>query len=165
MWSNPKAFEESDLFSLKYVGVQYNQSLVTFKIGETRTEEQIINLTLVRNLDNAFAKLQKKNDVFKPAVPVATSDPITAKIGMKESIEGGDNFQVLEMIWDDKAGKTTWKKVGTCKVDKKAPIWDNRYNAGDEVEVQKDKKGNLIIATTFKGPKNLEPGMLLKQIK
>ena len=165
MWSNPKAFIESDLFRLKFVGVQYNQSLVTFKLGETRTEEQIIDLTLVRNLDNAFAKLQKKNDVFKPAVPVATSDPITAKIGMKESIEGGDNFQVLEMIWDDKAGKTTWKKVGTCKVDKKAPIWDNRYTAGDEVEVQKDKKGNPITATTFKGSKNIQPGMLLKQIK
>ena len=160
-----EAFNMEGLFSLSFVNVQYNQSLVTFKIGETRTEEQIIDLTLVRNLDNAFAKLQKKNDVFKPMIPVATSSPITAKIGMKEGIEGGDNFEVLEMIWDDKAGETTWKKVGKVSVDKKASIWDNRYNAGDEVEVQKDKKGNLIIATTFKGPKNLQPGMLLKQIK
>ena len=81
MWKNPSAFNETDIFKLEFVGVQYNQSLVTFKIGETRTQEQIVDLALVRNIDKAFAKLQKKNDVFKPAITVSSSGPIMAKIG------------------------------------------------------------------------------------
>ena len=165
LWSNPSAFDKADIFNLEFVGVQYNQSLVTFKIGETRTQEQIIDLALVRNVDKAFAKLQKKNDVFKPAIPVSSTGPIMSKIGLKEGISPGDKFEVLEMMWNEKEGKTTWKTVGKCSVDKKTPIWDNRYNAGDESEPQKDKEGNLVNATTFKGSKKIQVGMLLKQLK
>jgi len=164
LWSNPSAFDKSDLFSLEFVGDQYNQSLVTFKIGEKRTQEQIIDLALVRNVDNAFAKLQKKNDVFKPKVPVLTSNPITAQIGMKEGLNGGESFDVLEMTLNPKTGLTEYKKVGSAKADKKI-IWDNRYNAGEQVEPVLDKDGNPITATPFKGGKSIQPGMLLKQVK
>lgn len=165
LWSNPSAFDKSDLFSLEFVGVQYNQSLVTFKIGETRTQEQLIDLALVRNVDNAFAKLQKQNEVFKPKMPIISTEPIIAQIGLKESIDAKTQFEVLEMVWDNKAGKTTWKSIGKCAVDKKAPIWDNRYNAGEETEPQKDSEGNTIIGTTLKGSKKIQPGMLIKIVK
>ncbi len=165
IWDNADAYDKTDIFSLDFVGVQYNQSLVTFKIGETRTQEQIIDLALVRNVDKAFAKLQKKNEVFRPAIPVTSTDPLMAKIGLKEGVSKGDKFEVLEMIWDEKAGKTTWKKVGKCAIDKKAPIWDNRYSAGEVGEPQTDKEGNPVNATTFKGSKKIQVGMLLKQLK
>jgi len=164
LWSNPSAFENSDLFSLEFVGTQYNQSLVTFKLGETRTQEQIIDLALVRNIDNAFAELQKDNDVFKPKVPVLTADPITAQIGMKEGLKGGETFDVLEMTLNQKTGFTEYKKVGSVTADKKI-IWDNRYNAGEKVEQILDKDGNPISATLFKGGKSIQPGMMLKQVK
>jgi len=164
LWGNSEAFEKTDIFNLEFVGVQYNQSLVTFKIGETRSQEQIIDLALVRNVDNAFSKLQKQNDVFKPAIPVSSSDPIMAQIGLKEGIAAGDKFEVLEMMWDEKAGKTTWTTVGKCAVNKKTPIWDNRYNAGEDTEPQKDEEGNLIGSTAFKGSKKIQVGMLLKQL-
>ena len=165
IWGNSEAFDKTGIFNLELVGAQKNRSLVTFKIGETRTQEQIIDLALVRNTDNAFAKLQKKNDVFKPAIPVSSANPIMAKIGLKEGISPGDKFEVLEMMWDEKEGKTTWKNVGSCAVDKKAPIWDNRYSAGEESEQQKDKEGNSVNSTTFKGSKKIQVGMLLKQLK
>jgi hypothetical protein len=161
MWTDNKAFQETDIFKMEFVGVQYNQSLVTFKLGEQRTQDQIIDLALVRNLDNAFAKLQKKNDVFKPLVPVLTSKPITAQIGMKEGLEGGEVFDVLELRMKD--GKTVYTKVGTVKADKKI-VWDNRYNAGESPTPQNDKNGNPITATVFKGGK-AEVGMLLKLVK
>jgi len=164
IWSNPSAFDKSDLFSLEFVGVQYNQSLVTFKIGETRTQEQLIDLALVRNVDNAFAELQKDNDVFKSKVPVLTVNPITAQIGMKEGLKGGESFDVLEMTLNPKTGLTEYKKVGSATADKKI-IWDNRYNAGEKVEQMLDKEGNPITATPFKGGKSIQPGMLLKQVK
>jgi hypothetical protein len=164
-WDNSELYANTDLFTLNFVGVQYNQSLVTFKIGEARTQEQIIDLALVRNVDNTFAKLQKQNEVFMPKVPVSSTNPIMAKIGMKEGLSGGEKFDVLEMVWDEKEGRTAWKSVGSCSVDKKAPIWDNRYNAGEDVEPQKDTEGNLVTGTTFKGSKKIQPGMLLKQKK
>lgn len=165
LWSNPAEFDKSDLFSLEFVGVQYNQSLVTFKIGETRTQEQIINLALVRNIDNAFAKLQKENDVFKPKVPVVSIDPIIAQIGMKEGLSGGEKFEVLEMTQNPETGLTEYKKIGTATADKKL-IWDNRYNAGEKPEKEQlDKNGQPIKGTIFKGKKSVQPGMLLKQIK
>ncbi len=164
LWSKPSSFDKSDLFSLEFVGVQYNQSLVTFKLGETRTQEQIIDLALVRNVENAFAELQKDNDVFKPKVPILSVDPITAQIGMKEGLKGGEKFDVLEMTQDPKTGLTEYIKVGSVTADKKL-IWDNRYNAGEKVEQVLDDKGNPINATTFKGGKSLQPGMLLKQVK
>jgi hypothetical protein len=164
LWSNPAAFDNCNLFSLEFVGVQYNQSLVTFKLGEKRTQEQVIDLALVRNVDNAFAELQKDNDVFKPKVPVLTIDPVTAQIGMKEGLTGGESFDVLEMTLNQKTGLTEYKKVGSATVDKKI-IWDNRYNAGEQAEQALDSNGNPITATPFKGSKNIQPGMLLKQVK
>lgn len=164
LWSSPSAFDKSDLFSLEFVGVQYNQSLVTFKVGEKRTQKQIIDLALVRNVDNAFAELQKDNDVFKPKVPVLTVNPITAQIGTKEGLTGGESFDVLEMTLNSKTGLTEYKKVGSATADKKI-IWDNRYNVGEQAEQVLDKDGNPIAATLFKGGKTIQPGMLLKQVK
>ena len=163
MWNDVEKLNSTDAFNLEFVGNQYNTSLVTFKIGEQRTEEQLIDIATVRNMDNAFAKLQNKNDVFKPMIPVSSSGPIMAKIGMKEGISAGDKFEVLEMIWDEKAGQTTWKSVGKCSVDKKAPIWDNRYNLGDGPATDVDE--NPVAATQFKGSKKIQVGMLLKQLK
>jgi hypothetical protein len=163
IWNTPSKLGTSDLFSLEFVNFQKNMSLVTFKLGETRSQEQIIDLALVRNVDNAFAKLQKENDVFKPKVPVLTTKPVTAQIGMKEGIEGGEKFEVLEFGVDDKTGLTVYKKVGTVKVDKKQ-VWDNRYNAGQKPEKEQlDKEGNPVSATLFKG--KVPFGALLKQVK
>jgi hypothetical protein len=163
IWNTPSKLGTSDLFSLEFVNFQKNMSLVTFKLGETRSQEQIIDLALVRNVDNAFAKLQKENDVFKPKVPVLTTKPVTAQIGMKEGIEGGEKFEVLEFGVDDKTGLTVYKKVGTVKVDKKQ-VWDNRYNAGQKPEKEQlDKDGNPVSATLFKG--KVPFGALLKQVK
>lgn len=165
LWNDPKAFNESNIFNLKFVGVQYNQSLVTFKLGEKRTQEQIIDLALVRNVDNAFLSLQKEYDVFKPKVPVVSVNPITAHIGLKESLKGGEKFEVFELTQNEKTGLTEYVKVGKVKVNKKF-IWDNRYNAGEKPEtIQLDNEGKPITATVFKGSKKIAPGMLLKQLK
>ena len=161
LFNDNKAFDASNLFQMNFVGVQYNMSLVTFKLGETRTQDQIIDLALVRNMDNAFAKLQKKNDVFKPLVRVATSTPITAQIGMKEGLEGGETFEVLQK--SEKDGRTVYNKIGTVKADKKV-VWDNRYNGGEPTTPLIGKDGNPISATTFKGGK-VQVGMLLKLVK
>ena len=164
LWSNPDAFDKSDLFSLEFVGVQYNQSLVTFSLTEKRTQEQLIDMGLVRNIDNAFAELQRENEVFKSKTPVMTADPVTAQIGMKEGLKGGEKFDVLEMTMNPKTGLTEYKKIGSATADKKV-IWDNRYTVGEGTAPVLDEKGNPITSTKFSGSSKIQPGMLLKQAK
>ncbi|MDR0691636.1 MAG: hypothetical protein LBF69_01200 [Prevotellaceae bacterium] len=163
LWDNPAAFDSSDIFKLELVGSQKNTSVILF--AGDKTKEQIIDKVEVRNIDNVFAELQKDHDVFKPKVPVLTVSPLTAKIGMKEGLKGGEKFEVLEITQDPNTGRTKYVSVGKTAVDKKL-VWDNRYNAGEAPEVEvKDKEGNPITATTFKEVKKAQPGMLLKQVK
>lgn len=157
-------FESTDLFDLEYVGTEKSSSLVTFslkKADKDRTEEQIIQKSTVRNVDAVFAKLQKKYEIFKPKVPLFTGDPITAKIGMKEGLEGGEKFEVLEQVQDPATGKVTYKKVGTISVEK-GKIWDNRFNLADELP---EEGKEVIDRTTFSGGSGYYPGMLIRQIK
>jgi hypothetical protein len=128
----------------------------------------MIDMALVRNIDNTFAKLQKEYDVFKPKVPILSLDPITADIGMKEGLSGGEKFEILELNVDPTTGVSEYKVLGTIKVDKKK-VWDNQYKLNDGKEVALDKDGNPIpelTATSFKGGgSKLYPGLLLKQVK
>lgn len=160
-------FDNSDLFQLKYVGSASSSSIVTFsfKKGEAkRTEDEIIAFSTVRNVDHVFSKLQKEYDVFMPKVPLYSGSPITAKIGMKEGLEGGEKFEVLEQRLNSKTGLTEYNKVGEIKVNRKL-IWDNRYNAGME-ENESKKSDENIDKTTFEGPDGkFFAGMLIKQIK
>ncbi len=153
-----EAFDNSNLFELEYIGSEKSSSLVTFSLKEKRTEEQIITLSTVRNVNSVFAKLQKKYDVFKPKVPLLTGFPITAKIGMKEGVEEGDKFEVLEQTQDPETGKTKYVRKGTIKVEKKL-LWDNRFNAFENSE-----ESSTLDCTTFSGAKDYYPGMLIRQI-
>lgn len=155
------AFDNSELFELEFIGDEKSSSLVTFSLKK-RTEEQIISLSTVRNVDAVYAKLQKKYDVFKPMVPLLTGNPITAKIGMKEGLEGGDKFEVLQIVIDPETGLRSYDKVGTINVDKKL-IWDNRFNLMEDAEDLSTESS--LDRTTFKGGKKFLPGMLIKQIK
>lgn len=157
-------FDKSELFQLELIGSENSTSLVTFSLSEKRTEDQVISLAVTRNVDNVYAKLQKKYDVFKTKVPLFTGNPLTAKIGMKEGLEGGEKFEVLEANMDPKTGIIEYKKKGTIKVDKNL-IWDNRYNAGlpttDETGAEIK---NPLNGTTFEGGSKFYPGMLIRQV-
>lgn len=155
------AFDNSDLFKLEFVGDESASGLVTFSLSQKRTEDQIIELSTRKIIDKVYAKLQKKYDVFKTRTPLHTGEPITAKIGMKEGLEGGEKFEVLEQNQDPKTGVVSYKRVGTIKVDKKL-IWDNTVEAGD---VTNAENVSSIDRTTFSGGKKFASGMLIKQIK
>ena len=155
------AFDNSDLFKLEFVGDESASGLVTFSLSEKRTEDQIIELSTRKIIDKVYAKLQKKYDVFKTKTPLYTGEPITAKIGKKEGLEGGEKFEVLEQNQDPKTGVVTYKSIGTIKVDKDL-VWDNTIEEGEIVDTENVAK---IDRTTFSGGKKFASGMLIKQLK
>jgi hypothetical protein len=147
-------------FKMEFVNDQVNTSIFLF--AEGKTIEQIIDKVLVRNIDNAFAKLQKENDVFKPLVKILSKEPLTAEIGMKEGLEGGEKFEVLELQEEAGTGNILFKKVSTVKVVK-GKVWDNRYNAGEK---PKNEDGTDLVQneyTEFKG--DAKNGTFLRLIK
>ena len=103
-------------FDIEHVGTEKANSLVTFSLkaeDKDRTEDDIINLATVRNVEKVFSKLTKNYEDFKPKAPlVEFGKPMTAFVGMKEGLEGGETFEVLNEEFDSKTGRTIYKSVG-----------------------------------------------------
>lgn len=126
----------------------------------TDTKREYLALATVRNFEKVLVKLQKEYDVFKTKTPLYSGYPITAKIGKKEGLKGGEKFEVFEQIISPKTGLIEYKKVGLIKVDKKL-VWDNRFKS----EQDSENEYSNVDVTTFKGKKNFKAGMLIKQKK
>lgn len=168
---NPRLLETSNKFKMEYVDCQSNTSTVIISL--TRSFEEIINLTMVRNLNKVFDKLQDRNDVFKVWTPLldfyslvsprlearitVDGNTITAKIGTKEGLRGGEKFSV----YDDDG------MFYGYVIAQNGMIWDNGeendYDGQDKYEPQVDKKGNLVTCTTFKAEKlkNARTGLII----
>ncbi|NOR28337.1 MAG: hypothetical protein GQ540_07400 [Lutibacter sp.] len=151
-----EAFEKSDIFRLELVGTESAWADVQSTVFTKKSDQDIIRVSTVKATDKAIAKLQRKFEAFRTKSPLLSGDPISAKIGLKEDIEKGDKYEVLEQVINKK-GKTEYKRVGVIKVEKKK-IWDNRYMAQEENKSE-------IEYTTFSGAKNKYfAGMLIRQI-
>lgn len=165
-------FYADKAFKLKYLGTQSQWADVQSTIFSNKTEQELIERATVRSIDAAIAQLQKKHEPFRTKTPLIISEEngkmeFMAYIGMKEGVEGGDKFEVLEEILDPATNKTTYKRVDVIKADKKR-IWDNRYGAEEEqAALAAAGKGEMqtITATYFTGGgKKLYSGMLIRQI-
>jgi hypothetical protein len=164
LWNSPEKYHASDIFALKYIGEERAWANTKAGIFTSKTEEELIRIATVNATDAVLAKLEKKYDVFKTKTPLLSVEPLTASIGLKEGLEPGDKYEVLEKSINAETGKTEYKRKATVTVTKnKEQIWDNRYMASEEQALSGDVQP--ITATRFEGPKDLYPGMLLRQIK
>jgi len=153
-----KAWDTTNLFKMNFVGKTKTVSIVTFKIGEKRTEAEIIELQVKRTMDKALAKLQKEYVQFRTLSKVSSGDPVTSAIGLKEGLEHGQTFEVLSRE------KNIWKSIGKVTVDKKHPIWDNTQGAEAEVDENEASKP-VNQYSTFKGGKDVKKQHFIRLIK
>jgi hypothetical protein len=150
------AFENSNIFTLEYIGTETAWADLQSTIFTKKKDDELIAVATKKATDAVIAKLQRAYEVFRTKTPLMSGDPISAKIGMKEGLEKGDKYEVLEQVINDE-GKTEYKKVGVIKVEKNM-IWDNRYLADEE-------NPSELEYTTFSGSKNkYYAGMLIRQI-
>jgi hypothetical protein len=156
--SKKEAFDNTDMFQLEFVGTQVARRNLQSSIFSSKTNEDLIGIATIRAADKSISKLQREYEQFRVKTPLLSGEPITAAIGLKEGLEKGDKFEVLEQTINDD-GVTEYKRVGIIKVDHRQ-IWDNSYLA------EEDQSANKSGYTVFKGPKNkFYPGMLIRQIK
>ncbi|MBN1252440.1 MAG: hypothetical protein JXR51_11765 [Bacteroidales bacterium] len=167
--SKKTAFDNSDIFKLELVGYENAWADLQSSIFTTKSEEQLISMATVRAVDKVIAKLQRTYEVFRTKTPLYSANPLAAKIGLKEDIEKGDKFEVLQQ-YVDKEGITKYKRKGVIRVNPKQ-IWDNRFMAAEEQQAQSgedanktDDAGEDKNFTLFIGGKNYYKGMLIRQI-
>ena len=158
--SKKQAFDNSDIFKLKLVGHEKAWADLQSTIFTTKSEEQLISMATVRAIDKVIVKLQRSYEVFRTKTPLYNNNPLSAKIGLKEGLEKGDKYEVLEQFLDKK-GRTKYRRKGIIRVDKKH-IWDNRYMATEERELTGVTEEEDY--TLFKGGSKYYKGMLIRQI-
>lgn len=154
-----EAFESSDLFKLKLVGSESAWADLQSTAFTKKSDQDLIRIATVKATNKGISKLQRKFEEFRTKSPLLSGDPITAKIGLKEGLEKGDKFEVLEQVID-KDGRTSYKRVGKIKVDHNH-IWDNTFlsEETDETTVSEEE------FTRFKGKEGkYYSGMLIRQI-
>lgn len=153
-----KAFDESTIFKLKYIGTDNSWADVQSSIFTNKSEVELVERATMKAMDAVIVKLQKAHDQFKTKNPLYTGEPITAKIGLKEGLTGKSTFEVVEQRIDEN-GKTNYVSVGTVRVDDRYPIWDNRFGADEE------NPNSAVDRTYFKklSGGTFYPGMLLVQ--
>ena len=112
-----KKFNAID-FPFELVGVQKaTSSTIDAKGGfanligvkGAKPKDELIKQTIIRNLDKTFAALQYNYDVFKPLVPIISTEPLLIDAGMKESIGNGDSFELLEAQYNEKTNRVEYK--------------------------------------------------------
>lgn len=166
-----EAFDKSKAFKLEFVGSQVAWADVQSSIFTKKSEEELVVIATNRSVDAVIAKLERKYEVFRTKTPLYDVNPLGAKIGLKEGLEPGDKYYVLEQRQTPE-GKTFYDRIGMIKVEK--PVWDNRY-AADLEQAELAKKADSTGTATPPAPqltytpfskisgKQFYKGLLIKQ--
>ena len=161
---------KSGICQLEFIGKDKAYSGVRASRFSKRPESELLNRATARAIDAAIAKLQKEHDEFKTKTPVVKIDEkeglLYASIGLREGVEAGDVYTVLQPIVDPVSYEITdFEAIGKVKAVKDQ-IYDNRYQA--DIEREEDAENgqateNSLKYTAFKGKVKQEwQGCLLK---
>ncbi len=149
-----KAFNETDIFRLEYIGKQDSWSDVQSTKYTSKTDAQLIERATIKASDASLSKLERKFEVFRTKTALIGVEPLAAEIGLKEGLVKGDKFEVLEQVLLEN-GTIDYKKITEITVDHNQ-IWDNSY-------LPEEIPASDIDFTVFKGnSKKLYPGMLIR---
>lgn len=107
----------------------------------------------------ALAKLQVENEVFRTTVPISKSADgfLYAKIGSKEGVNEGDEYEVLEQQLDEKTNKMIYKKVASAKVEKNG-VWFNTTGADEIIANAEGAEAEAMKAAQELGYTKLKVG-------
>lgn len=148
---------DAGLCELEFVGSTKARAGV--KKDKTKTISELAELATARAIDKAIAKLQVENEVFRTTVPISKSEDgyVYAKIGTKEGLNEGDEYEVLEQQVDSKTNKIGYKKVASAKVEK-GGIWFNTSGADDLIANADEKEAAEMKAAQELGYSKLKTG-------
>lgn len=136
-WNKDKSdLIESGLCKLTYVGAVKNRAGVRAGLGTKKSQNELIETAVRRSIDESVAKLQEEHEDFRVISPITAIDKskgeIYASIGLKEGIEAGDVYEVLEPQEDPDTKVVTYVPVAKVKAVENQ-IYDNRAGAAEAI--------------------------------
>lgn len=158
-----------DIVELNLVGVEDASALVRQSVFNENPKTELVKRATGRAIDRTIAKLQQNHEEFRPVTPISSVDAsgaILAKIGLKEGIVEGDEYEILEPV-EDAQGRITYRSKGTVSPDK-TQIWNNLYEA--DLQAAENASAGATTAedqavkfgyTRFTGA-SAQPGYLLR---
>lgn len=158
-----RAFDNTNMFSLSFIGKQSAKAAIQSTVFDTRSQEELIQRTLHEALDKNIVQLQQKYEMFKVKVPlISTEEGYYAKMGLKDGVSAKHKYYAYQEEYYEDGRFKEYKKLGTFK-PRKNQIWDNRYLASIDRE-----HGNISINSTElkrkSGSKDkLQSGVLLHE--
>lgn len=152
--------QHRDDFKLKYIGKVTSKGNTTSYMGIKESEPWLmVRKACERAIDDNIADLQKAYPVFRVKSPITEVTPIIkAPIGLKEGVEVGRQYEVLEA--KEKNGKIVYTRVGIITPDPDM-IWDNRFMAVEEEAPKADLGATSFIIVSGH---DFYPGMLIREI-
>lgn len=155
------AYENDDeTFALKFIG-SYKEKSAKPVLRGLNSPTDVFRKVCARAIDKNITALQKQFDQFKVKVPLYSTSPIIAQIGMKEGVSAKSKYEVLLPKMDENTGRITYVRKGVIK-PLPNKIWDNRYMATEE-----NATGSELNGTEFKivSGTGFSQGMLIREIK
>ncbi len=147
-------------YGLTYVGKVESRGGTTSFLG-IKEEEPVLMVRKAcqRAIDENIVDLQTEYEEFRTKTPLASVEPLTAYIGMKEGVTSKSRFEVLEVV-EMENGSHKYNRVGIIEAIDNL-IWDNRYMAEEE-----GAPGATLGYTTFRtvSGKDFAKGMLVRGI-
>lgn len=156
---------DKSLCHLRYVGTESSSFEKTERKGKYNRNE-LLQFITARSIDKNIAALQTKHEAFRVKTPITSVEynkrgklvGFRAMIGEKEDVRNTSKFEVLEVAIEN--GKVKFNKIGTVKAVNNQ-IWDNRFNALKENDVDVSVEGTLFKPKGTMS-KTVVPGMLLR---
>ena len=90
-----KNWKNDTVCKLKYIGSSKATSVIIFPINGKTPQNEVIKVGVDRNIDKVFVQLQKKYPVFRPCVKIFSVGPVKAQIGLKDGVEAGQSYGIL----------------------------------------------------------------------
>lgn len=159
--------EDTTSFKLKYIGTESAFYEKTKTKGKY-TRRNLLELVTHQSIDNNIAKLQSEYEAFRiktaiSAVETAADDNSTvyrALVGLKEGVSEEREYEVLEAKLVK--GRLVYDRVAVVKPVINH-IWDNRFNAVIEGDMDIITKGTLFKPVGVVS-KTIVPGMLVREL-
>lgn len=148
-------------YKLKYVGKVESRGGTTSFLGINEDEPVLmVRKACQRAIDENIVDLQKNYEEFRIKSPLLTVEPLTVSIGMKEGVDAGAKYEVLEVV-ENEDGSQELNRVGIIEPIK-GLIWDNRFMAAEE-----GAPGSTLGCTTFRkvSGKDFAKGMLVREMR
>lgn len=129
--------QDSTLFRMKYVSHAFECDTKSEFVG-IYDRSDLIKMICARSMDKNIAELQHQYEPFRVKTHVKEVEMIEnhpyyrTEIGMKDGVTEHSKYKVLLPVNDPQTMQTSYQYVATLRPIKDM-IWDNRYNAVEEI--------------------------------